>query len=161
MSTQKRFIPEEQARSILEKCSHGILCTISPDGEPYGVPVNYYYAKEENCVVFHCATAGRKLDNIMANSRVAFTVVGFEDVIPQKTTTHYESAMVFGTAEIVTDQKEKTDKLVVLCRKYGTTETAIKASLAKYLPATEVVKIQIQKITGKRNSPKSVTPNAT
>lgn len=151
MSTQKRFIPEEEALAILEKGSHGVLCTVSPGGEPYGVPLNYYYAKEENSIVFHCAKAGRKLDNIRTNSKVAFTVVGFEDVIAQKTTTYYESAIAFGDAQIVTDEKEKADKLIILCEKYGTTDANIKASLAKYLPATEVVKIQVQKITGKRN----------
>lgn len=151
MSTQKRFIPEAEALAILEKGSHGILCTVSPDGEPYGIPLNYYYAKEENCIVFHCATAGRKLDNIRANSKVSFVVVGFEDVIPQKTTTYYESAMVVGEARIVGDEKEKADKLIVLCRKYGTKEEMINTAITKWLPATEVVKISVQKITGKRN----------
>jgi uncharacterized protein len=151
MSTQKRFIAEEAAQVILENGSHGILCTASPDGEPYGVPVNYCYAKEENCVYFHCAIAGRKLDNIRANRKVSFVVVGFEDVIPQKTTTYYESVMVFGEAQIVSDEKEKTDKLIALCQKYGTDGQITQAAIAKYLPATAVIKIQIQKITGKRN----------
>ncbi len=151
MSTQKRFIAEEEAKMILEKGSHGILCTISPEGEPYGVPLNYYYDKHENTIVFHCAAAGRKMDAILANGKASFVVVGFEDVIPQKTTTCYESAMVFGNAVIVEDEQEKTDKLVALCQKYGTKDAEIKSSLAKYMPATTVVKIQVQKITGKRN----------
>ncbi|MEI6102111.1 MAG: pyridoxamine 5'-phosphate oxidase family protein [Eubacteriales bacterium] len=87
-----------------------------------------------------------------ANSKVSFTVVGFEKVIPSKTTTHYESAIAFGNAQVVSDETQKIEKLKILCQKYGSGADVTDAAIAKYLHATAVVAIHIQKVTGKRNN---------
>ena len=150
MSTQKRFVSEDEALSILEAGEYGILSTAS-SGEPYGVPVNYCYSKQENCIFFHCALTGRKLNNIKNNGRVSFTVVGWEKVVPEKLTTCYESVILSGNVQIVTDDVEKTEKLSLFCIKFAPDFSNIYKVIAKMLPKTAVVKIMIEHITGKRN----------
>jgi len=152
MSTQKRFITEEQARAILMNAPVGVLSTVSPDGRPYGVPVHYCYAQEENCVFFHCAKTGRKIDNILFSPQVSLLAVGPFKVVPEKTTTRYESTIIAGRAQIVTDPQEKAEKLRALCVKYAP-GTPFAAEDAPPMPCgdSHIIKILIESITGKRS----------
>ncbi len=152
MSTQKRFILKAEAQKILEDGSIGILSTVSPDGTPYGVPVHYCYSREENCIFFHCAREGRKIDNILFCAQVSFLVVGPYEVIPEKTTTRYESAIAFGEAEIVEDPQEKAAKLRTLCEKFAPGIPAITDdAMLISCKNSHIVKIKLLSVTGKRN----------
>ena len=151
MSTQKRFVSKEEAYALLEQGSYGVLSTVSPDGQPYGVALHYCFSKDENCIFFHCAAQGRKLDHISANRRVSFLVVGPSEVIPEKLTTRYESVFVEGDAVIVSDEDEKKEKLFSICGKFAPDKMDTGDIIAKSSAATAVVKVNIEKITGKRN----------
>ena len=151
MSTQKRFTSKEEALVILEAGSYGILSTTSKDGQPYGVAVHYCYSKNENCIFFHCATAGRKIDNILQNNKVSFIVVGPYQVIPEKLTTYYESVIAEGNAQIVSDENEKKEKLLALCQKFAPSKKNTDEAVKQSSGVTAVVKINIGSVTGKRN----------
>ena len=84
------------------------------DGQAYGVPLNYVF--KNNCLYFHCALEGHKLDNIRANNKVSFCVVGKTKVLPDKFSTEYESAMAFGTASVVQGE-ERYEALLRSCGK--------------------------------------------
>jgi len=62
----------EEIRRILSAATIGRLATLGADGYPYVTPVNYVYANE--CIYFHCALKGEKLDNIARDDRVCFQV---------------------------------------------------------------------------------------
>ena len=62
----------EEIRRILSTATIGRLATLEADGYPYVTPVNYVYTK--NCIYFHCAPKGQKLDNIARDDRVCFQV---------------------------------------------------------------------------------------
>ena len=111
-----RAIPESEARKILQAGEYGILSTVSVDGQPYGVPVNYSYAGD--VVYFHCALEGHKLDNLSKNHKVSFCVVGKTQVLPDKFATNYESVIVFGKAFEVTGAEKHTG-LLELLKKYS------------------------------------------
>ena len=59
-----RAIPEAEAKALLSKAEYGILSTVSDDGQPYGVPLNFCIV--ENCIYFHCAIEGRLIENNVA-----------------------------------------------------------------------------------------------
>jgi len=94
-----REISVEEAVAILDSAEYGVLSTASEDGQPYGVPLNYVY--RNNCVYFHCALSGHKLDNIQANAKVSFCAVGNTNILPASFATEYESAVAFGVASEV------------------------------------------------------------
>lgn len=111
MRNAKRELTAEEAKEILARGEYGILSTMGPDGYPYGVPVSYVFDGEK--IGFHCAAdAGKKLENIMFNAKVSFTVVGDTEVLPEKFSTRYESAVVFGTARKAEDKKAVLKKLI-------------------------------------------------
>ena len=78
--------------------------------------MNYVY--KDNSLYFHCALEGHKLENIKANKKVSFCVMGRTKVIPDKFTTKYESAVAFGLALEVYGN-EKQDVLLCLVGNYS------------------------------------------
>ena len=76
MRRKDRALSRQEALDILNKGEYGILSTVSADGQPYGTPINFCLIND--CIYFHCAKEGHKLDNISANSKVCFCVVGKE-----------------------------------------------------------------------------------
>jgi hypothetical protein len=142
-----RAISEREAKRILEEGEFGVLSTVSPDGQPYGVPVNYGYCGD--VLYFHCAREGHKLENLTANNRVSFCVVGRTEVLPEKFATNYESVIVFGKAFELTDH-EKHIGLLEIVKRYS---PGFMAEGLKYIEnaahKTRVYKIGIESITGK------------
>lgn len=154
MRRKDREITKKEAECLLENGTWGVLST-SANNKPYGVPVNYYYSSEENAVFFHCAKEGRKLENINANNQVSFAVVPSEKIVPDKFTSLFESVTISGRASIISDETEKIQRLKELCRVLspGYSEAA-ESAILKYISSTEIVRIDIEEISGKRNAAK-------
>jgi nitroimidazol reductase NimA-like FMN-containing flavoprotein (pyridoxamine 5'-phosphate oxidase superfamily) len=147
MRRKDRRITHAETFSILEKGEYGILSTVSSNHEPYGVPINYCLINE--CLYFHCALEGRKIDNMNHNPKVSFCVVGKTEVLPDKFGTKYESCIVHGAAS-ESFGNEKQLALEGLIRKYS--ENYIPEGLRyieKLKDKTRVFKIQIDSISGK------------
>ncbi len=62
----------QEIRRILNATTIGRLGTNSMDGHPYITPVSFVYL--DDCIYFHCATSGEKLENIERDPRVCFEV---------------------------------------------------------------------------------------
>ena len=149
MGRKDRALSKEEALAVLEKAEYGFLGTVSPDNEPYVVPLSFTVGGDK--VYFHCARTGEKLDNITKNPSVCFCVVGpTEPVYETGFSTVYESCMVFGKAEEVTDETERREALLERARK-NLPEYMDKAddAIAKTGKATAVYTISMDRVTGK------------
>lgn len=148
MRREDRRLDEAAAMALLERGEYGFLSTVDNENQPYGVPVNYVVM--ENRIFFHCATEGRKLEHITANSRVSFCVVGRTELLPEKFSTRYESVVVSGSAEIVDDEVLKKTALGALVVKFAPDHlVAGEAYIDKLMDRTAVVRISITHLTGK------------
>ncbi len=149
MRRKDRQITDSEAHSILNEGEYGVLSTVSSNNVPYGIPLNYCLI--ENCLYFHCASEGTKIDHIESNPNVSFCVVGTTKVLSDKFSTAYESCIVRGVASEVFE-KEKLAALEKLIHKYSAHH--IPAGL-KYIEKlkgkTRVFKIAIDSISGKAN----------
>lgn len=147
MRRKDRQMADGDAVALLEKGQYGVLSTVSADGEPYGVPLNYCF--RNGCVYFHCAACGQKIDNITAHPRVAFCVVGQVEVLAGQFATNYESCMVRGLAEEVSGE-EKQAALEGLIHKYSANFVAEGLKyIDKLREKTRVFKISVESISGK------------
>lgn len=147
LSRKDRAIPQEEAIAILKKAEYGVLSTISENGKPYGVPLNFCII--DHCIYFHCAVEGQKIDNIKQNKSVSFCAVGNTEILPDRFGTKYESVIVSGEVKEVFDMNKQI-ALEGLLHKYSPEffDKGIKyiESLRK---KTRVFKIAINKLTGK------------
>ena len=142
-----REIKREEALTILKKGEYGILSTAGEDNQPYGVPVSYCFIAD--CIYFHSAPEGHKIDNFRYNPKVSFCVVGNTCIIPPEFSTKYESVIVFGLlTEIFGDEKQKA--LEELLHKYSAEyfEAGLK-EIDSHKDKTRVFKISLEEISGK------------
>ncbi|UFS69030.1 pyridoxamine 5'-phosphate oxidase family protein [Geomonas sp. RF6] len=147
---KEREISEADAKELLERGVYGVLSTVGADGAPYGVPLNYFV--RGGAIYFHCAVEGHKLENLAAEPRVSFCVVGKTEVALEKFSTRYESVIVAGKAsEAVADEKQMA--LEGLLAKYFPKKS--EAERLKYIDdlgaRTKAFRIDIEGIRGKRN----------
>ena len=150
MRRKERQITEEEAWAVVDKCEYAFLAMTAEDGTPYGLPVTI--VREGRNVYFHSAMEGRKVECLRRQPRVCLTCVGENQVLPERYTTLYASAVAFGTARELTDAREKTEALRLLCRRYAPNhmdgfDAAMDASLGR----TAVWCIAVEEITGKSN----------
>ena len=142
-----RAITEEEAIALLNKAEYGVLSTVSENGKPYGVPLNFCII--DHCIYFHCAVEGQKIDNINHNKSVSFCAVGNTELLPEKFGTKYESIIVSGEVEEVFDTN-KQSAMEGLLHKYSSEffDQGIKY-IEGLRDKTRVFKITINKLTGK------------
>lgn len=106
MRRTDRKLSKDEIMPILTNEKYGILSSIGENGYPYGVPISYIFVEQK--LYFHCAAGvGSKLKNIKNNPKVCFTVVGNTEVIPSKFGTKYESVIVFGMANEVSNETKQ------------------------------------------------------
>lgn len=149
--SQDNALDDIKTIEIIAKGSYGVLSTIGKDGYPYGVPLNYSYWSE--CICFHCAQQGHKLENIDFTNKVSFCVVTKSEILANKFDTDYESAVLFGKAIEVTEHAEKKDILLSIVNKYSADYVqAGKSYMKKYWDETKVFKIKIDHLTGKAHA---------
>jgi len=153
MRRQDKELGSDEAINLLTDCEYGVLSTVGSDGQPYGVPLNYAY--KDNCIYFHCALTGHKIDNIDNNPRVSFCAVGNTKVLPSEFSTNYVSAVAFGAASEV-QGSERYNALVLLLEKFSPDFMEEgKNYIEKFDKATKVFKIEVAHISGKKAPPKS------
>lgn len=149
MRRQDRLMSPEDTMKVLQAGEYGLLATVDDKLQPYGVPVNYVF--KDNSIYFHSTNeGGAKYANLVANPKVSFTVVGRTKVLPEQFGTLYESAIVFGKAELITDEGERMMAFREFVTKYSPDfvpegELYIGADG----PNAMIVKINIDEITGK------------
>lgn len=149
MRRHDRQLSDEATTEVLQNGKYGVLATVSNNCQPYGVPVSYAFDGKK-FIYLHGASAGHKLDNLRQNPHVSFTVVGKAKVVPERLTFEYESAIVSGIAVEVKEDDEKRKGLRLLASKYSSGyEQAAENSVARKLGVTTIVRIEIEKMTGK------------
>jgi nitroimidazol reductase NimA-like FMN-containing flavoprotein (pyridoxamine 5'-phosphate oxidase superfamily) len=145
---QDRGLSEDEAREILARAEHGVLASVGEDGWPYAVPLNHVLTGD--VLYLHCALEGHKLENLVYEERVSYCVVASAEVVPSRLTTLYESAIVFGRATLVTNAQEKHEALKLLIGRFGgDSGVQLEESFKKWGSRTAVIRIQIERITGK------------
>jgi len=141
----KNQMSEVSTLELLKNAQEGVLGTISDNGYPYTVVVNFVLY--QNKIYFHSAKTGHKIDNIIANPNVSFTVYGNEYILEEEFTTKYQSATLFGQAKIIPGNKEV---LMELIKKYSPNFIESGTSYVnKDFSTTILVEITIEHITGK------------
>ncbi len=151
MRRKDKEISPEETQELLRKHEVGIFTTVDQEGQPYGVPVNYVYTDSK--IYFHCAKEGHKLDNIRDNNKACFTVYGGNEIIPHRFTTTFESVVAFGRAVVVEDDEKLEALRLIIERLSPGFEEEGMTYINKSGGATQVVRLDIQHMTGKRAIP--------
>jgi len=140
MPPKKPVRSRRKIEALLRGENLGVL-GLSRGGQPYGVPLNYAYAK--GTLLFHGSLTGRRLDYLRANPRVCFTVARQAGRIfrhPQGAACHVDndSVVCFGRARILDDSEERRRALNVFNRCYQADAPEISEAVAARCCAIEL-----------------------
>ena len=158
MRRSDRARGEDFSLALIDRCSHGVMALNTGEDTPYCLPLSF--VRVDRVLYFHCARQGRKVDLLRAHPRVCVTFVGGDApafVEPGMYTTYFQSAIVTGTAQEVTDETEKILALRALCQKLtpGSMDGGrFEAAIAQSLAVTAVWKVAMEEISGKEKARK-------
>jgi uncharacterized protein len=145
----KEITDIRQIEDILNKGKFCHVAMASGD-EPYLVTVNYGY--KNDCLYFHSAPDGQKIEMIRKNPNVCFMIYSDDQLVPgdnpcKDWSVKYRSVIGYGKASILQDPEEKTEGLNILMEHYS--KKGPFEFIEKNLEETTVVKIDIEKMSGK------------
>ena len=144
---EKEITDRSLIESIIQRAS---VCRIGlcDQGTPYVVPVSFGY--KDNCLYFHSAGEGRKVDVLKQNNRVCFEVDIDLEMVPSDTpckwTVKYLSVIGFGKAFFIDDPEEKRLALDAIMRQYS---DQVYEYPEDTVEKTGVVRIEIESMTAK------------
>ncbi|RLF93498.1 pyridoxamine 5'-phosphate oxidase family protein [Thermococci archaeon] len=136
-------------KKILEDADIGRI-SMCKNGDPYVVPICFVYF--DGSIYFHSKKTGKKIDYIKSNPKVCFQIDDHEISLskdPCKSTMKYRSAIIYGKAEVLKDEKDKINVLKKMIEKYDKNSTT--SGQIKDVSGVEVFKIKIEDITWKSN----------
>lgn len=129
------------------------VCRIAliENNSPYIVPLCFGY--ENNCLYFHSARNGKKIDMIKKNDNVCFEFDiedGFrKSQIPCKSSMKYRSVIGYGRAFLIDDINEKIHALDIIMEQYSNLNDTFEYQTDS-IDNILIIKIEIKNITGKK-----------
>ena len=148
MRRKKQLLSINDTVAVMERCTNGVLACIGDNDYPYAVPLSYVYFNDK--IYFHSAKAGHKVEAIIKNPKVSFSVIDEDTIVSEEYTTYFRSVIAFGKARIVTEE-EWVDAFTALVEKYsGDQPKEEKQKEIKGCKQSHIIAIDIDHITGKQ-----------
>ena len=147
MRRKKQLLSAEDTRAVMDRCTAGTLACMGDEGFPYSVPLSYIYHNDK--IYFHSAKAGHKVDAIMKEPKVSFSVIDEDTIVSAEYTSYFRSVIAFGQARIV-EGDEWVEGFKALVEKYSGDQPE-EAKLKEIMGCKEslIIAIDIEHITGK------------
>ncbi|MDO4486552.1 MAG: pyridoxamine 5'-phosphate oxidase family protein [Bacillota bacterium] len=149
MRRHDREMNRDFALYVVDKCEYAVMAMTDTDGAPYCLPITI--ARDGSSVYFHSAKAGHKIDILRNSPDICLACVGDTNRPEDKFTTEFESAVIRGKAEEITDHNEMIHALRLICQRHSPSNMhEFDDAISRSLERTGVWKINIEEITGKR-----------
>ena len=110
---EKQIKDREELIWIMQEAKYITLAMCS-DNQPYLVTLNHGYDKDKNCIYFHCAQEGKKIDILSDNNLIWGQAIVDKGYVQGMCDHLYASTHFKGRVTFVTDYKEKKHALTVM-----------------------------------------------
>ena len=139
---------QEATSALIDAKEYAVLSLTGPDGRAYGVPLDY--VRKEDCLYFHGAKEGRKVDAMRINPWACAVILGDTTIVPEKFGRKYESAIIEGPIELIDDpeQKRRVMTWVGESRSPGYPEKA-QSVIERMLDRVLIYKMKMEIVSGK------------
>jgi nitroimidazol reductase NimA-like FMN-containing flavoprotein (pyridoxamine 5'-phosphate oxidase superfamily) len=148
--TDKEITNRREIDTILSKAT---VCRIGlvDNNVAYIVPLNFGY--KNNCLYFHSAPIGKKIELITKNNMVCFEVDIDHDIvntgIPCNWSSKYVSIIGYGKARFITNTEQKQEALNIIIDHYSPGKSYDFPE--KNIYQTAIIIIEISQMTGKKS----------
>jgi nitroimidazol reductase NimA-like FMN-containing flavoprotein (pyridoxamine 5'-phosphate oxidase superfamily) len=167
MRRRDRAVTDEAwMKAFLHRAPIGILATVH-DGQPFVNSNLFVYDEAEQVIYLHTARTGRTPANLEHEERICFTVYEMGRLLPAPTalsfSVEYASLVLFGRATCLREQKQASNALHLLLRKYAPhlqPGRDYRAVVPEELARTGVYRITIEEWSGKKKEAPADFPGA-
>jgi len=146
---EKEITEKSEIEAVIQKAT---VCRIglSDNNMPYIVPMCFGY--QENAIYVHGSLKGKKTDILQKNQNVCFEFDIDTEIIEGETackwSIKYKSVIGFGKATFLNELDDKRNALKIIMNQYSDQSFDF---LEKTINATNVIKIEIESMTGKQS----------
>ena len=148
MRRNKQLLSIEDTITVLNRCTNGVLACLGDEEYPYAVPVSYVYFNDK--IYSHSSKSGHKIDAIMKNPKVSFSVIDEDRIVSEEYTTYFRSVIAFGKARIIVGGDEWLEGFKALVEKYsGNLPEEAKHKEIVGCTQSYVIAIDVEHVTGK------------
>ena len=146
---------DEQIARLLEsrfKLVEGVWMLKRDNGEPYLVTLSHGYDPKKNCIYFHCAREGKKIDILNKNPVIWGQAMLDEGYVQGKCDHLYATTQFKGKVVFLTDFDEKKEALLNMVFKLDETpqEVIKKQITEKSVSNVTIGRIDIDYMSGKQ-----------
>jgi nitroimidazol reductase NimA-like FMN-containing flavoprotein (pyridoxamine 5'-phosphate oxidase superfamily) len=149
----KEITDPETLKKILKETNYVTLAMVN-DGEPYLVSLSHGYDETENCIYFHSAPEGKKLDYMRANPIVWGQAMLDHGYHKGQCSHLYASVMFKGKIEFIEDTETKRHVFRTMVNQLEPEPETIMGRMvnSEGIPTTVVGRINIEYLTGKKSA---------
>ena len=149
ITRKKQALPMEKIIEILDTEKRGVLSVLGDDGYPYGMPMNYWYNKENGYLYFHSGKKGHKVESLAANNKVSFCVYDSGYKNEGEWALNISSVIVFGRVHIVEEHEDAMKICKEMSLKYTPDLAYIEEEIQKFGDVTLCYELRPEHMTGK------------
>jgi uncharacterized protein len=151
---EKEITDKNEILRILKNQKFAVIAMCA-ENEPYIVSLSYGYSETDNCLYFHSALKGLKIDFINKNENVCATVIEDKGYQNNNCEHHYSSVVMWGKMSVISDLDEKKHAMNTLLTHLEENPEPIMARNFKndeMYNKFALLKLEITDITGKSGS---------
>lgn len=147
----KEITDDATMKKILKTTKY-VTIAMAKENRPYLVSLSHGYDEENNCVYFHCAKEGKKMDYLKVNDSVWGQVVIDGGYVHGECNHNYASVMFSGRVAFLEGRDEKWRAISLMTRQLDDdAETLIANRKPESLDDTVLGRIDIDYMTGKKS----------
>jgi len=148
---EKEIKDKKELIWIVEEAKY-ITVAMCSDNRPYLVTLNHGYDRDKNCIYFHCAQEGKKIDILTDNNRIWGQALVDKGYVQGMCDHLYATTHFSGQVTFVTDFEEKKHALTVMIKALEEEpEKVIRKQLTKEsVSEVGIGRIDIEAMSGKK-----------
>jgi len=153
MNRKDREIKDESEHIDILRNGKIVTISLCRKNEPYIVTLDYGYDEAENCLYFHCAKNGLKIDFLLDNSHVCATIIEDLGYVDGRCEHKFRSLVFWGAMMVVENLEGKKHGMNVLLNHLEKNPEKLKKRLLSKDTAYQkfaVLRLDITEISGKQ-----------
>jgi hypothetical protein len=149
---EKEITDRNKMSAILQKAEY-ITVAMCKDNEPYLVTLSHGYDRERNCIYFHCAKEGKKIDILMEHNIVWGQALLDKGYVQDACDHLYATTQFMGRVTFVEKYEEKRHALEVMIKELESDPKKVmnEQLTEKSIKGVQIGRIDIEYMSGKKS----------
>lgn len=150
---KEKAIQEKHEMQSIMRAAKYVTIAMCSNNEPYLVTLSHGYDSQDNCIYFHCAQEGKKVDILRENSTVWGQAIVDHGYATGKCDHLYVSVHFSGQVTFITDLDEKRKALTVMANQLEPDPLSVidEQFTTKSLKRVNIGRIDIDYMSGKKS----------